>query len=103
LDASVAFSFTAASWIGLRLAVLIIKYCAPSDAGCLCFGLEPGAALVIDSLSVPVPQNDINSFKGFMRENALAKSPTMAIMGSNGILTTLVPGANSNSWKKLGI
>jgi hypothetical protein len=38
-----------------------------------------------------------------MRENALAKSPTMAIMGSNGILTTLVPGANSNSWKKLGI
>jgi hypothetical protein len=22
-------------------------------------------------------------------------------MGSNGILTTLVPGANSNSWKKL--
>ncbi len=63
-----AFSFTAASWIGSRLAVLIIKYCAPSDAGCLCFGLEPGAALVIDSLSGPVTQNGINSFKDFMRE-----------------------------------
>jgi hypothetical protein len=101
LDASVAFSFTAASWIGLRLAVLIIKYCVPSDAVCLCFGLESGAVLVIDSLSGPVTQNKINSFKAFMCENALAKSPTMVIMGSNEVLTTLVPGANSNSWKNL--
>jgi hypothetical protein len=103
LDAPVAFSFTAASWIGLRLAVLIIKYCVPSDAVCLGFGLEPGAALVIDSLSGPMTQNEINSFKAFMCENALAKSPTMAIMGSNEVLTILVPGANSNSRKKLGI
>jgi len=51
----------------------------------------------------PVTQNEINSFKVFLRENALAKSGTMAIMGSNGILTILVPGANSNSRKKLGI
>lgn len=83
--------------------MLIIKYCAPSDAGCLCFGLEPSAALVIDSLSGPVTQSEINSFKAFMRENALAKSGTMAIMGNNGVLTTLVPGANSNSWKKISI
>ena len=83
--------------------MLVIKYCVPSDAVCLCFGLEPGAALVIDSLSGPVTQNEINSFKAFMRENALAKSPTMAIMGSNGILTTLVPEANGNSRRKLGI
>jgi hypothetical protein len=103
LDASVTFSFTAASWIGLRLAVLIIKYCALPDAVCLCFGLEAGAALVIDSRSVPVPQNEINSFKNFMRENALAMSRTIAIMVSNGVLTTLVPGVNSNSWKKLSI
>ena len=81
--------------------MLIINYCAPSDAGCLCFGLEPGAALVIDSLSRPVTQNEINSFKAFMREKTLAKSWTMAIMGSNGVLRTLGPGANSNSWKKL--
>ena len=83
--------------------MLIIKYCAPSDAVCLCFDLEAGAALVIDSRSVPVPQNEINSFKNFMRENALAMSRTIAIMVSNGVLTTLVPGANSNSWKKLSI
>jgi hypothetical protein len=48
-----------------------------------------------------VTQNEINSFKAFMRENVLAKSGTMAIMGSNGVLRTLGPGANSNSWKKL--
>jgi len=38
-----------------------------------------------------------------MRENVLAKSGTMAIMASNAVSTTLVPEANGDSRRKLGI
>jgi hypothetical protein len=34
-------------------------------------------------------------------KKTLAESGTMAIMGNNGVLRTLGPGANGNSWKKL--
>jgi len=48
-----------------------------------------------DSMSESVTQNEINLFKAFICENTLAKSWTMAIRGSNGVLTIFGPGANS--------